>query len=29
VRLFFSGAKLKPEIVDPIVELALRGIARG
>jgi AcrR family transcriptional regulator len=28
VRLFFSGAKLKPEIVDPIVELALRGIAR-
>jgi AcrR family transcriptional regulator len=29
VRLFFSGAKLKPEIVDPIVELALRGIARS
>ncbi len=28
VRLFFSGAKLKPEIVEPIVELALRGIAR-
>jgi AcrR family transcriptional regulator len=28
VRLFFSGAKLKPEMVDPIVELALRGIAR-
>lgn len=29
VRLFFSGAKLKPEIVDPIVELALRGIGRA
>jgi AcrR family transcriptional regulator len=29
VRLFFSGAKLKPEIVEPIVELALRGIARS
>jgi AcrR family transcriptional regulator len=28
VRLFFSGAKLKPQSVDPIVELALRGIAR-
>jgi AcrR family transcriptional regulator len=28
VRLFFSGAKLKPEIVEPIVELALRGIAK-
>jgi AcrR family transcriptional regulator len=32
VRLFFSGARLKPRSVDPIVELALRGIlgrARG
>jgi AcrR family transcriptional regulator len=29
VRLFFSGARLKPEIVEPIVELALRGIARS
>ena len=28
VRLFFTGSRIRPELVDPIVELALRGIAR-
>ncbi|MDJ0785304.1 MAG: TetR/AcrR family transcriptional regulator [Myxococcota bacterium] len=26
VRLFFTGAKLHPDMVDPIVDLALRGL---
>jgi len=26
VRIFFSGRKLKPKVVGPIVELALRGL---
>ncbi len=32
VKLFFSGAKVSPRMVDPVVELALagiRGIGRG
>lgn len=29
VRLFFTGARLKPEMVDPMVDLALHGIRRG
>jgi AcrR family transcriptional regulator len=28
VRLFFSGAKILPDVVDPIVDLALQGIRR-
>ncbi len=28
VRLFFTGARLSPRLVDPLVDLALRGIAR-
>jgi AcrR family transcriptional regulator len=28
VRLFFTGAKLRPEMVDPIVDLALSGLSR-
>ncbi len=28
VRLFFTGGRLSPRIVGPMVELALRGIAR-
>jgi AcrR family transcriptional regulator len=29
VRLFFTGGKLHPRIVRPIVELALRGVRQG
>lgn len=29
VRLFFTGARLRPEMVDPIVDLALRGLQAG
>ena len=27
VRLFFTGSRIRPELVDPTVDLALRGIA--
>ncbi len=29
VRLFFTGSRLHPDMVDPIVDLALRGIQSG
>ena len=27
VRLFYTGSRIRPELVDPIVVLALRGIS--
>ena len=29
VRLFFTGGKISPRIVEPLIELALGGIRRG
>ncbi len=29
VRLFFTGARLRPDMVDPIVDLALAGLREG
>ena len=29
VRLFFTGGKISPRIVGPLIELALEGIRRG